>query len=226
MSSPYRIVLADDHLLLRQVIKNSIDDVPGLKVVGEVSDGLELLEFLRTTITDMTILDISMPRLQGIEAAREIKGLYPQVKIIILTMHKSKFHLREAVAAGVDGYLIKEDALADLISAINTIREGRNYFSSRVSRQMVEDIRRKPRSRPDASGELLSPREIEILTLIAEGNSSKEIADLLSISIMTVYNHRINIKNKLNIKRNAELVKYAIQKGYTSSEINLSLRRD
>ena len=226
MSSPYRIVLADDHLLLRQVIKNSIDDVPGLKVVGEVSDGLELLEFLRTTITDMTILDISMPRLQGIEAAREIKGLYPQVKIIILTMHKSKFHLREAVAAGVDGYLIKEDALADLISAINTIREGRNYFSSRVSRQMVEDIRRKPRSRPDASGELLSPREIEILTLIAEGNSSKEIADLLSISIMTVYNHRINIKNKLNIKRNAELVKYAIQKGYTSSEINLSFPED
>jgi DNA-binding NarL/FixJ family response regulator len=226
MSPPYRIVLADDHLLLRQAIKNSIEDVPGLKVVGEVSDGLELLEFLKTTITDMTILDISMPRLQGIEAAREIKGRYPQVKIIILTMHKSKFHLREAVVAGVDGYLIKEDALADLISAINTIREGRNYFSSRVSRQMVEDIRRKPRSRPDASGELLSPREIEILTLIAEGNSSKEIADLLSISIMTVYNHRINIKNKLNIKRNAELVKYAIQKGYTSSEINLSLRGD
>ena len=226
MSPPYRIVLADDHLLLRQAIKNSIEDVPGLKVVGEVSDGLELLEFLKTTITDMTILDISMPRLQGIEAAREIKGRYPQVKIIILTMHKSKFHLREAVAAGVDGYLIKEDALADLISAINTIREGRNYFSSRVSRQMVEDIRRKPRSRPDASGDLLSPREIEILTLIAEGNSSKEIADLLSISIMTVYNHRINIKNKLNIKRNAELVKYAIQKGYTSSEMNLSLRTD
>lgn len=226
MSPPYRIVLADDHILLRQAIKNSIETVRGLKVVGEVSDGLELLEFLETNVPDMIILDISMPRRQGIETAGEVKRRYPQVKIIILTMHKSKFHLSEAITAGVDGYLIKEDALADLVAAIKSIREGKNYFSSRVSRQMMEDMRRKPRSRLDPGGELLSPREIEILTLIADGKSSKEIALLLSISIMTVYNHRMNIKNKLNIKRNADLVKYAIQKGYTSSEINLSLRRD
>ncbi len=167
---------------------------PGLQVVGEVSDGLELLEFHGNHPSGHDNLDISMPRRQGIETADEIKKRYPQVKIIILTMHKSRFHLGEAIAAGVDGYLIKEDALADLVAAINSIREGRNYFSSRVSRQMVEDMRRKPRSRPDASGDLLSPREIEILTLIAEGKSSKEIAVLLSISIMTVYNHRINIR--------------------------------
>ncbi len=102
---------------MRQAIKNSIEGVAGLKVVGEVSDGLEVLEFLKTSIPDMIILDISMPRLQGIETAREIKGRYPQVKIVILTMHKSKFHLGEAIAAGLDGYLIKEDALADLVSA-------------------------------------------------------------------------------------------------------------
>ncbi len=217
MITPYRIALADDHILLRQAIKRSIEDVPGLEVVGEVSDGLDLLDFLKTTIPDMVILDISMPQLQGIETAREIKRRHPKVKILILTMHNSKFHLGEAIAAGADGYLVKEDALEDLISAINTIREGRNYYSSLVSRKMVEDISRKQRSRPDLSGELLSPREIEILTLIAEGKSSKEIADLLSISIMTVYNHRINIKTKLNVKRNADLVKYAIHKGYTPS---------
>jgi DNA-binding NarL/FixJ family response regulator len=217
MSLPYRIALADDHILLRQAIKRSIEDVPGLQVVGEASDGLELLGLIEGTLPDMIILDISMPHLQGIETAKEIKRQYPQVKILILTMHKSRFHLTDAITAGADGYLVKEDAMADLISAINTIREGRNYFSSLVSRKMVEDIRRKPRSRPEPGGELLSPREIEILSLIAEGKSSKEIAELLSISIMTVYNHRINIKNKLNLKKSVDLVKYAIHKGYTSS---------
>ena len=113
MSSPYRIALADDHILLRQAIKRSIEDVPGLQVVGEASDGLELLHFMASTTPDMIILDISMPHLQGIETAREIKRQHPHVKILILTMHKSKFHLADAIAAGADGYLIKEDALAD-----------------------------------------------------------------------------------------------------------------
>ena len=134
----------------------------------------------------------------------------------VSTMHKSRFHLAEAISAGADGYLIKEDALADLILAINTIRQGRICYSSLVSKKIVEDLRRKPRSRPDVGGERLSSREIEILTLIAEGKSSKEIAGLLSISIMTVYNHRVNIKDKLELRRNADLVKYAIHKGYTT----------
>ena len=197
MSPPYRIVLADDHILLRQAIKNSIEDVAGAESRGRGQRWPGDVGVLKNHHSGYDNFGYFHARLQGIETAREIKRRYPQVKIIILTMHKSKFHLGEAITAGVDGYLIKEDALADLVSAINTIREGRNYFSSRVSRQMVEDLRRKQRSRPDAGGELLSPREIEILTLIAEGKSSKEIADLLSISIMTVYNHRINIKNKL-----------------------------
>lgn len=206
---PYKILLADDHSLLREAIRKSVEGVPGLQVVGEVGDGIELQRFLQTSVPDMVILDITMPHVQGLEAAKEIKARYPGVKILILTMHKSGEYLRRALAAGVEGYLLKENVLADLIAAIEAIRRGASYISSLLTTRI---LRKAPSSR--FGGNLLSDREIEVLTLIAQGKSSKEIADSLSISIMTVYNHRVNIKNKLNIKKTAQLIRFALEQGY------------
>jgi len=206
---PYRILLADDHSLLREAIKNSIEEVPGLKVIGEAGDGVDLMRLLSRTTPDLIILDISMPNLPGLDAAKIIKARNPDIKILILTMHKSGEFLRRALAVGIEGYLLKENALADLVTAIETIRRGGNYISSLLGGKILrEGIGLR------LSGEVLSPREIEILKLVAQGKSSKEIADSLSLSIMTVYNHRVNIKNKLNLKKNAELVRYAIENGY------------
>ena len=206
---PYHIIIADDHSLLREALKKSIEEVPGLKVIGEAGDGIDLMGLLIKTTPDLIILDISMPILPGLDAAKIIKARNPDIKILILTMHKSGEFLRRALAVGIEGYLLKENALADLVTAIETIRRGGNYISSLLGGKILrEGIGLR------LSGEVLSPREIEILKLVAQGKSSKEIADSLSLSIMTVYNHRVNIKNKLNLKKNAELVRYAIEKGY------------
>jgi DNA-binding NarL/FixJ family response regulator len=206
---PYRILLTDDHHLFREAIKTSLEGVPGLQVIGEAGDGVELMRLLGKTTPDLIILDISMPNLQGLEAAKLIKTRNPEIKILILSMHKSGEFLRRALATGVEGFLLKENTLADLVTAIETIRQGGNYVSSRLG---VKVLREGIGSR--LGGDVLSPREIEILKLVAHGKSSKEIADTLSLSIMTIYNHRVNIKNKLNLKKNAELVRYALENGY------------
>ncbi len=211
---PFQIILADDHALFRSLMKKSIETIPDFQILGEASDGFELLELLKKSKPDLVILDITMPNLQGIEAAQEIKKTYPGVKIMILTMHKSKDHLRSALAAGVDGYLLKEDAYEDLVTAIRSIQQGKNYLSSLVSSRLRE-ILVAPKSEA-GQAESLTTREIVILRLLAEGKSSQEISDLLFISVDTVNRHRFNIREKLNIKSTAELIKYAIQKGYTS----------
>jgi DNA-binding NarL/FixJ family response regulator len=214
--TPYQIVLCDDHVMFREGIRGVIEIMPELKVVGELGDGLELMEFMKTANPDMVILDISMPKVQGIEATKEIKKTHPKVKVLILTMHKSTEHLIRAFSVGADGYLLKENARSDLIAAIDKIRHGKTYVSPLITDQIGEMfVHRK--GRPTAPTETLTSREIEVLTLLSEGKSSKEIAELLFISTMTVQNHRANIKKKLNIRKNADLVKYAIQRGYTST---------
>jgi DNA-binding NarL/FixJ family response regulator len=207
----YTIVLADDHVLFRQGVKKIIEEVDGLQVVGEANDGLELLEILKQKPPALVILDISMPNLRGLEAAREIKGLYPQVKILLLTMHKKKDFLQQGLEAGVDGFLVKEDAGADLLQAIQTIRGGGKFFSPLLSSRLADLASHKGCSDP------LSKREKEVAKLLAEGKSSKEVADLLYISIYTVRRHRDNIMRKLDLKGLADLVRYALEKGYTSS---------
>ena len=164
----------------------------------------------------MIILDISMPHLRGIEAVHEIKAIYPGLKILILTMHKDKEYLHQSISAGADGYLLKEDADTELFSAIDTIREGKIYVSPHLGNDLVDEwakIRRGETS-PVAELERLTTREKEVLKLIAEAKSSKEIANLLSISVRTVEHHRANMMNKLKLKKTADLVKYALQKGY------------
>jgi DNA-binding NarL/FixJ family response regulator len=211
---PFRIVLADDHILLRSALRKSIEEFPDLEVIGEVSNGIELLDFLTITRPDLIILDITMPELQGTEAAKEIKKAFPGIKILILTMHKSKNHLRNALAAGVDGYLLKENAYEDLIKAIRTIQRGKPYISSLILPKMQEIIQQ-----PDDGSkqtDFLTTREIVVLKLMAEGKSSREIADRLFISVATVNGHRFNIKHKLALKSNVDLIKYAIENGYCS----------
>jgi DNA-binding NarL/FixJ family response regulator len=214
----YRIVLAEDHILVREGIKKIIEAFADLEVVGEVSDGLQLLDFLRQLPVNMVILDISMPNLSGIEATKEIKRNFPQVKVLILTMHKKREYLNDALAAGADGYLLKEDAAKELLTAIQKIRQEAVYVSPLLSAELATLYAQTRRQMPDlAVEESLTPREIEIIKLIAEGKSSKEIGALLFLSFRTIQNHRTKIMRKLKLKKNIDLVKYAIQMGYTQA---------
>ena len=188
-----------------------------LEVVGEASDGLELLDLLNHSDPDMVVLDISMPKLRGIEAIHEIKTIRPEVSILMLTMHKDKEYLYLALSAGAKGYLLKEDADRDLFSAIERIRQGRAYVSPYFSEELFDNlvqIGKGDGRKSPLEIDPLTTREREVVKLIAEGRSSKEIADLLCISVRTVDNHRANIMEKLNMKKATDLVKYAIQKGY------------
>ena len=198
----YRIVLADDHALFRQGLKKIIDGNTDLEVAGEAGDGMELLVLLDTTATDMVILDVSMPRLRGIESIREVKKRYPDMKVLVLTMYREYLH--QALSAGAEGYLVKEDADRELFSAIENIRQGRRYISPRMRKELADAGVPEP----------LSLRESEVLKLIAAGKSNREIAEILYISVRTAESHRATILSKLNLRNTAELVRYAIEKGF------------
>ncbi|MFH1595262.1 MAG: response regulator transcription factor [Pseudomonadota bacterium] len=217
MARPLSILLADDHVMFRRGVRKIIQGMDAVEVVGEASDGFELLELLKKTAPDLVILDISMPNLRGLEATREIKIINPKVKVLILTMHKDREYLYHAFTAGAEGYLLKEDADTELLAAIETLRQGGTYISPLLSPQLADLFmeQTQPAGKPWLSGELLTVREREVIKLIAEGKSSKEIGGLLFISSRTVQHHRANSMRKLNLKKTADLVKYAIQKGYT-----------
>jgi DNA-binding NarL/FixJ family response regulator len=210
----YRIVLADDHAMLREGIKNIIDSSNGMAVVGEASDGLLLLGLLKRKTPDMVILDVAMPKLRGIEAAQEIRKRFPEVAILFLSMHKSREYIEKALAAGASGYVVKEDSGSELIQAIKTIQGGGSYLSPLILKELSGDPIGICRGEGRLTEDPLTPRERQILQLIADGKTSKEIAQLLFISIHTVHNHRKNIKTRLSIRKNADLVKYALRHGY------------
>ena len=185
---PYRILLAEDHILFRELIKKSLEEIPDIEVVGEVGDGLQLLQSVKVLKPHMVILDIGMPVISGIEAAKAIKKDYPEIKILLLTMYKSKDHLKHALEAKVDGYLLKENAFKDLITAIEMIRKDKLYISNIMSQRIIDFVVNESWSETLESGDL-SPREKEVLKYFAQGRSCKEIGDLLSISHYTVRNH-------------------------------------
>lgn len=201
--SRYGIVLADDHVLLRQGLRTILTGVGDLEVVGEAGDGRELLTLLRGAVPDMVILDISMPHLRGIDVIGQIKRMAPKVKILILSMHQEYLH--PALSAGADGYLLKEDADRELFAAIEHIRRGGSFLSPRLRPDILQG---KP-----AAGSPLSGRETEIVRLVAGGKSNKEIAEALAISVRTVESHRANIMSKLELKNAADLTRYAIRQG-------------
>ena len=211
----YRIVLADDHVIFRQGMKRLIDEEPGLEVVGEANDGSELLNRLHDLKPDLVILDISMPEIGGFGVAREIRNHHPNVKVLMLTMHKNKEYLYHAISAGAQGYLLKEDSDIELFSAIETIKKGGVYVTRLLSGELAGDLSDLFKGNEKPSGKPLSNREIEIIKLIAEGKLNKEIADLLEISVRTVEKHRANILRKLNLNKTVDLVRYAIQHGIT-----------
>ena len=206
--NPFKIVVADDHIMFRQGIRGIIDQLEDVCIVGEAGDGLELLEFLKKSPPDLIILDISMPNLRGLEAAREIKRLYPEVKILILTMHKKKQFIRQALLDGADGFLLKEEPGSELIRAVQTIRKEEMYLSPMLSTMLASIVLEKEEI------DTLSNREREVLKLLAEGKKAQEIAQALYISAFTVRRHRHNIMKKLNIQTLADLVKYAISHEY------------
>jgi DNA-binding NarL/FixJ family response regulator len=215
MAKAYRVVLADDHILVRRGLRRILEENADLEIAGEVGDGLELLSILNKIEPNLVILDVSMPNLRGIEAIPEIRHMRPEVKVLMLTMHKEEEYLYQAISAGANGYLLKEDAEKELFSAIKSIQDGKIYISPGLADQSMQNWARLRRGEDDSPHvEALTVRQREIIKLIAEGKSNKEIGDLLCISVRTVERHRANIMSKLSVRKTAELVQYALRKHY------------
>jgi DNA-binding NarL/FixJ family response regulator/anti-sigma regulatory factor (Ser/Thr protein kinase) len=205
---PYRIVLADDHVIFRMGIRQLIDTKPDLEVVGEAGDGLELMNLLKSGLkTDMAIVDITMPKLRGIEALYEIKNISPEVKVLMLTMHLSKEYLYQSISAGAHGYLLKEDSEVELFSAIDAIRKGEMYISNLFLSMMWRELSFIYHFDSPLLSHLLSSNEREVLMLTTEEKTYNQIADLLCISDNTVVNHLTNIMNKLKVEKSSDLLK-------------------
>jgi two-component system, NarL family, response regulator NreC len=209
-----RIVLADDHSVMRSGLRALLHQNPDMQVVGEANDGREALSLAETLKPDVAVLDITMPNLNGIEAARQSVSKQLDVAIIMLSMHSDEGYVLRALRAGVRGYLLKEAAEIDLLHAIRAVTQGKSFFSPAVSRMLAEDyIRQLQEKEVVDSYDLLTAREREILQLIAEGNSNKDIANRLSLSLHTVETHRGNILQKLNLHSVPDLILYAVRKG-------------
>jgi two-component system, NarL family, response regulator NreC len=205
---PIRIVLADDHALVRQGLKSLLER-EGFQVVGEASDGQEVLHHVKSLQPDLAIMDISMPILNGLNAARELTHSFPKVKTILLTQHDEDQYVSEALQAGVKGYVLKSQVASDLLQAIQQVSRGQVYLSPGVSRAVMEAYRSKSEKHEDR----LTLRERQVLQLIAEGKSTKDIASLLGISVKTAESHRTRLMQKLDIHETATLVRYAVRRG-------------
>ena len=211
--SVLKILIADDHDIVRQGLRALLEKQAEWQVCAEAVNGREAIEKARETRPDIVLMDFSMPELNGLDATRQIRKLLPQTEVLILTMHDSEQLVRELLEAGVRGYLVKTDASLHLVPAILSLSEHKPYFASKVSSLLLDSFLRPGSPAPDPrvmSGRL-SPREREIVQLVAEGKSSKEIATTLSIALKTVNAHRANIMNKLDLHSIGELVLYAVR---------------
>jgi len=209
-----RLLLADDHEIVRQGLKSMLGALRDCEVVGEASDGRQAVTMTNELNPDIVVLDIGMPLLNGLEATRQILKMRPQTKVLILTMHESDTVIREVLDAGARGYILKTDAGRDLVTAVESLRRNKTFFTSRVS-QMILDGFLKGDPRPDRNGAnggiRLTPRQREIVQLLAEGKSSKEVAVTLDVSVKTAETHRANIMRKLDCHSVSEVVRYAIR---------------
>jgi DNA-binding NarL/FixJ family response regulator len=212
-----RVLLADDHKLIRAGLRLVVDQQPDLSVVGEADDGRQAVELAKSLKPNVVVMDIGMPNLNGIEAARQIGGMDPGAAVVMLSMHSDESYVLRALSAGARAYLLKDSATTDLVQAIHAVAEGKSFFSPAVSKVLLQDYMRKlRRSGAEDSYDLLSPREREVLQLVAEGKSNKEVAGLLNLSVYTVETHRAKIMQKLNLKGVPELILYAVRKGIIS----------
>ena len=215
--NPIRILLADDHTVMRRGLRLLLESQPGYSVVAEAADGREAITQAEATQPDVAVMDIAMPNLSGIEAAQRINAALPQTVVVILSMHSDEGYVLRALKAGAKGYILKDSAEGDLIEAIRAVHAGKTFFSPEITEMLVADHVREIRARgAEDSYDLLTAREREILQLLAERQSAKEIAASLHLSPYTVETHRRNLQEKLNLHSQAELILYAVRKGLIS----------
>jgi DNA-binding NarL/FixJ family response regulator len=214
---PLKILLGDDHTLVRQGIRKIIEEQPSWTVIGEAADGRELVRLALAEVPDLVIMDIAMPTLNGIEATRQIVRKLPNARILMLTMHADEAYIIQALQAGARGYLLKDSADLELVRAVNAVANGKSFFSPSVAAIMLDDYVRHLSDKGIVDRyDTLSEREREVLQLVAEGHSSKEVAGRLWISAATVETHRAHVLQKLDLHSTAELVLYAVRKGIIS----------
>jgi two-component system, NarL family, response regulator NreC len=212
-----RILLADDHHVMRDGLRLLLERQPGMEVIGEAGDGRDTVKLAMEQNPDVVVMDIAMPNMNGIEATRRIVSKNPHTAVVILSMHHDESYVIRSLKAGALGYLLKDSVKADLIDAIRAVSEGRSFFSPKVSKILQEDFMRLFESREvEDSYDLLTDREREILQLVAEGKTNKEIASLLNVSLYTVDTHRTHILQKLNLHSVPEVILYAVRKGIIS----------
>ena len=213
-----RILIADDHEVARRGIRAVLENHPGWAVCGEARDGRESVELAAATKPDLVLLDIGMPNLNGLEAARQILTILPDVAILILTMHDSDNVVREVLRAGARGYLLKSDAGRDLVAAVEALQNQRTFFTTRVSQMVLDGFLDREKSggivkTDDSTTDVLTSREREVIQLLAEGKTSKEVAVALNLSVKTAETHRTNLMRKLGLHSVADLTRYAVRNG-------------
>jgi two-component system response regulator NreC len=202
-----RVLLADDHTILRDGIRALIDGQDDMVVIGEAEDGQTTVRLVAKLQPDVVVMDIAMPLLNGLEATRQIQRDFPRVKVLILTMHENEEYIRQVLAAGALGYVLKDAAARDLLGAIRAVNEGEAVLSPAITRLVIEDYLRWGEIQPVDNSDGLTSREREVLQLIAEGYTNKEIAEILNLSVKTIQSHRTNLMNKLDLHDRGELIK-------------------
>lgn len=213
-----RLVVADDHAILRTGLRMLINAQPDMEVVGEAEDGIEAVEAVNKANPDVVLLDVTMPRSGGLDAIKHIAARNRSTRVLLLTMHEESAYLRTALAAGAAGYVLKKSVDADLLSAIRAVSKGRTYVDSGLAEILVRDAFSKDDIAGSAANSVLSDRELQVLKLVAEGFSSREIAEQIYISTKTVETYRARFAEKLGLKSRAQIVRYALNLGILSSE--------
>lgn len=208
-----KIIIADDHQLFIDGIKSIIKSIKNLEISAEVKNGKQLLDCLSKHLCDVILMDINMPDMDGIEATKEVKKLYPNIKIIMLTMYSSRDYIEKLLRVGADGYILKNTGKEELQKAIETVHQGESYFSAEVTERIMEGLQKKKSTERNSFTVELTEREIDVLKLIVQELTTSEIAEKLFISTHTVETHRKNLISKLNVRNIAGLVKYAMQNG-------------